>query len=131
MSLEIIIIPLSLTHEPNATHICNTIKSQVKKPINIEIDTNYSTSIKTRIARYRKQIKDIITIDDDNINTNSITIRFAGSGNHPTNMPIQELIELISTLEDEYEEELEKQDVKPSEYEKNDEESNEGNCCIM
>jgi hypothetical protein len=103
MSIEMAIIPISAIHEPNAHHLFNTLKAIDNVDLNILIDTNYFASLKTRVAKYRRQKKDIIVVDNNYLNNSKITVRFAGAGNHPTFMPIQELIELLSTLEEEAE----------------------------
>jgi hypothetical protein len=132
MTIEMAIIPISAIHEPNAHHLFNTLKAIDNVDLNILIDTNYFASLKTRVAKYRRQKKDIIVVDNNYLNNSKITVRFAGSGNHATFMPIQELIELLSTLEEEAETEAEAEN-------KNDEftntnskvESEERICTVM
>jgi hypothetical protein len=129
MSLEIVIIPLLVTHESHAHELFNNIKSSVKKEIDIIIDTSYYASLKIRISKHRRKNKDIIIIDNDYDRTNNITIRFSGIVNQPTQMPVEELIELITTLEEE-DENAEKENISNSEPPK-EEEKNESSCFIM
>jgi len=135
MSNEIVIIPISIIHECNAYNILNKLKDCVKNTFDIQIDINYSSPLTSRVGKYRKQNKDIIKIDDDYNETNSIIIHFAGKGNKPTSMPIQELIELISTLENDSDDEksLNKDKISKSEPTKSEEnlETNESTCIIM
>jgi hypothetical protein len=140
MSPEISIIPLSSIHESYAHDILKSIKDSVKNPIDILIDTNYNSSIKSRIGKYRRQNRDIITIDYDFINTNTINIYFAGQSNNPVKMPLLELIELITTLENEYEDESEfnnpssennNNDPIETKIETDKETEKESNCNIM
>lgn len=129
MSLEIVIIPLLAIHESNAHELFNNIKSSVKKEIDIIIDTSYFASLKTRISKHRRKNKDIVIIDNEYDRTNNITIRLSGIVNQPTQIPIDELIELITTLEEE-EEIAEKEELSKSELTK-EEEKNESSCVIM
>jgi len=112
MSLEIVLIPLSVINEPSAHELFNKIKSCVKKEINLIIDTSYFASLKTRISKHRRKNKDIVIIDNFYDKNQTITLRFSGVANNPTQLPVEELIELITTLEDEEEEEEEEKNAE-------------------
>jgi hypothetical protein len=137
MSLEFVIVPLAETYESDAYNIMNLIKQDVSKEIDIEIDTNYNTSLNSRLGKYRRQDKDIITVNNDYSETKSIVIRFSGKGSKPTCMYLQDFIDLISSLEydnsdDEEENETEttKKEPETTNTDTNQEESS-GGCLLM
>lgn len=134
MSIEIVLIPISAIFESHAHHIYNILKASVKD-VGLEIDTNYFASLKTRISTHRRKNKDIVLIDHQFNESNKITIRFAGVGNNISQMPVQELVELITTLQ---EEEVEEETLPPKlthddeiEITNMNEKNNESNCLIM
>jgi hypothetical protein len=131
MFLEFVIIPVSATNESSAYELFNNIKRSVKneKEIDIIIDTSYFASLKTRISKHRRKNKDIIIIDNDFDRTNNIKIKFSGLANQPTQISIDELIELIISLEEE-EEIAVKEELSKSELTK-EEEPNQSSCFIM
>lgn len=137
MSIEIVIIPISAIFEPQANHIYSILKVSVKD-VSLELDTNYFASLKARISKHRRKNKDIVLIDHDFINSDKITIRFAGVGNNVSQMPVQELVELITTLQEEEDEASKHENLPPklindneNEITNNNEDKNESNCLIM
>jgi hypothetical protein len=137
MSLEFVIVPLAETYESDAYNIMNLIKQDVSKEIDIEIDTNYNTSLNSRLGKYRRQDKDIITVNNEYNESKSIVIRFSGKGSKPTCMYLQDFIDLISSLEydnsdDDVENETEttKKEAETTNTDTNQEESS-GGCYIM
>lgn len=138
MSIEIAIIPISPIFESHAHHIYNNLKASVND-IGLEIDTNYFASLKARTSKHRRKNKDIVLIDHQYNDFNKITIRFAGHGHNDFQMPVQELVELITTLQEEEQEEISKHDIQPPKLTNEDEneiknineENNESNCFIM
>ena len=136
MSLEFVIVPLAETYESDAYDIMNLIKQDVSKEIEIEIDTNYNTSLNSRLGKYKKQDKDIITVNNDYLETKSIVIRFSGKGSKPTCMYLQDFIDLISSFEydnsddEENKTETTKKVPETANTDTNEEESS-GGCYIM
>ena len=136
MSLEFVIVPLAETYESDAYDIMNLIIQDVSKEIDIEIDTNYNTSLNSRLGKYKKQDKDIITVNNDYLETKSIVIRFSGKGSKPTCMYLQDFIDLISSFEydnsddEENKTETTKKVPETANTDTNEEESSSG-CYIM
>jgi len=100
MSLEFVIIPMTKNFENVAFDIKNKLNNSVKLSVTIEIDTNYNNSLQNRITKWKKQEYDIITIDQDFIETNSIVIRFSDKGSKAKTMELEEFIELVSSFEE-------------------------------
>jgi len=135
MSLELAIVPLALNYENDAHDIMNEIKVNAKKTIDVVVDTNYNITLNSRLAKYRKQEKDIITVNNDYKETKCIVIRFSGKGSRPTCMPLQELIELISSLEDDDEirtpDKADEDDDNHDDSETKNDNKEEGGCLLM
>ena len=125
MSLEFVIIPVTHHFENVAHDIKEKLQSSVKLSILIEIDSNYNSSLTSRISKWRKNIYDIITIDQDFIETNNIIVRFSDKGSKATVMQLEEFIDLVSSFEED--------EIKTNnEIDKNNENDNDGfNCFIM
>jgi hypothetical protein len=100
MSLEFVIIPLTNTMESNAYDIKNKLISSINHAIHIEIDQNYSFPISSRISKWKKNEFDIITIDHEFTETNTIVVRFSDKNSRPKAMSLEEFIDLVDTLED-------------------------------
>ena len=136
MSLEFVIVPLAEIYESDAYDIMHLIKKDVSKEVDIEIDTNYNTSLNSRLGKYRRQDKDIITVNNDYLESKSIVIRFSGKGSKPTCMYLQDFIDLISSLEydnsddEENETETTQKEPETTNTDTNQEESS-GGCYIM
>jgi len=141
MSLEFVIIPISSSDENIANQLMNNIKTNVERSIDIEMDKNYNVSLNSRILKYRKMEKHVITVDKDYSKTNKIVIRFSDKGSKPHSMYVDDFIELIATLEfdsDSDDEDVDRvKDAKPVEnkQEDNKQEENkqeeEGTCNLM
>ena len=101
MSLEFAIIPITSTFLSAAYTIQNKLKDNVKLDMSINIDTNYEQSFTSRINKWKKQEYDIITIDSDYDESNSIVVRFSDKGSRAQIMEIEEFIDLVSSFEDE------------------------------
>lgn len=101
MSLEFAIIPITITFVSAAYTIESKLKDNVKLDMSITIDTNYEQSFTSRINKWKKQGYDIITIDTDYDESNSIVVRFSDKGSRAQSMEVEEFIDLVASFEDE------------------------------
>ena len=101
MSLEFAIIPITDTFVSAAYTIQSKLKDNVKLEMSITIDTNYEQSFISRINKWKKQGYDIITIDSDFDESNSIVVRFSDKGSRAQSMEVEEFIDLVASFEDE------------------------------
>lgn len=101
MSLEFAIIPITDTFVSAAYTIQSKLKDNVKLEMYITIDTNYEQSFASRINKWKKKDYDIITIDSDFDESNSIVVRFSDKGSRAQSMEVEEFIDLVSSFEDE------------------------------
>lgn len=103
MSLEFAIIPITSTFMNVAQDIQTKLNETFNLDMTIIIDANYHKPINTRIRKWEKQDYDIITIDQDFYESNTIVVRFSDKGSRPQIMEVDELIDLIASFEDEHE----------------------------
>jgi hypothetical protein len=134
MSLELVLLPALQEYETGAYEVEQKIKRATKGPINITVDTNYSTSISGKVLKYRKTDADIIIVDRDYLEHKNVSIRFSDKGSRPQIMSLDDLIDLLVSLEDE--DESDKKDPDTSEKRetsetKEPEESKDGGCVVM
>ena len=101
MSLEFVIIPLTSVFFTTAQDIHDKLKNAIQTNINIQLDTNYDTIITQRINKWKKTEFNIITIDDNYYQTNTITVRFSDKRSEPEIMEVEEFIDLVASFEDE------------------------------
>lgn len=103
MSLEFAIIPVTDEFLSAASTIQTKLKYNVNVNIIINIDTNYEQSLTSRINNWKKIGYDIITIDAEYYESNSIIVRFSDKGSRAQLMEVDEFIDLVSSFEDEHE----------------------------
>lgn len=127
MSLEFAIIPITEDYISVAYNIETKLKEIVNLEMIINIDTNYKQSLNSRVNKWKKQDFDIITIDQDYKESNSIFVRLYDKGSRPQIMEIDEFIELVSS----FEETPETNNIKTSDKQTNDDSEQDGNCIIM
>lgn len=133
MSIEFVIIPVTQQFESDSYIIKSKIidSLNINVNVNIEIDQNYSSSLSSRINKWKKEDYDIIVIEQDYIETKSIIVRFSDKGSKPQVMELEEFIELIASFEDEPQEEEnqhEEPDMEKYNYSYQDEDSK---CIIV
>jgi hypothetical protein len=131
MSIEFVIIPVTDQFESDSYIIKSKIIDSLNINVNIEIDQNYSSSLSSRINKWKKEDYDIIVIEQDYIETKSIIVRFSDKGSKPQVMELEEFIELIASFEDEPQEEEnqhEEPDMEKYNYSYQDEDSK---CIIV
>ncbi len=101
MSLDFAIIPINKSYLSAAYNIQTQLQTNITTlDINITIDTDYHISFNTRVNKWKKQEYDIIIINQDYDESNSIIVRFSDKGSKSQIMEIDELINLISSFED-------------------------------
>ena len=100
MSLDFAIIPITNMSLNSAYDIQYKLINSVKLQLNIMIDENYDSTINSRVLSWKKKNYDIITIDSDYQESNSIVVRFSDKGSKPQVMEINEFIELVASYED-------------------------------
>ena len=130
MSIEFVIIPVTQQFESDSYIIKSKIIDSLNINVNIEIDQNYSSSLSSRINKWKKDDYDIIVIEQDYIETKSIIVRFSDKGSKPQVMELEEFIELIASFEDEPQEE-ENQNEEPDMEKYNYSYQDEDSKCII
>ena len=128
MSLDFAIIPVTDSVVSVAYDIQTKLKDNVKLEMNITIDTNYTTSLSSRINKLKKLSYDIITIDQDYNETQSIVVIFADKGSRGKLMQVDEFIELVASFE---EEEGDVKNTDNKNYDTENDDKEEGGCIIM
>jgi len=108
MDLNFIIIPTSNTFLETSYDIQDKLKHHVAT---ITIDNTFDSLLNTRINKWRKQLYNIIVIDEDYPETNSISIFFSDKGSRRQVMEIEEFIDLVVSFT-------------------NDDSEQQGNCII-
>ena len=130
MSVEFVIIPVTHQFESESYVIKSKIIDSLNINVIIEIDQNYSSSLSSRINKWKKEDYDIIVIEQDYIETKSIIVRFSDKGSKPQVMELEEFIELIASFEDEPQEE-ENQNEEPDMEKYNYSYQDEDSKCII
>ena len=69
--------------------------------MSINIDTDYEQSFISRINKWKKQGYNVVTIDSDFDESNSIVVRIFGKGTRAQSMEVEEFIDLVASFEDE------------------------------
>lgn len=114
MSVEFAIIPVIKSFQI----IADQIKDKLNKLSNInvtsDIDTDYSVSINKRVNKWKTKQYDIIIIDHDYNETNSIIVNFYDKIVKTQVMQIDEFIELVSSFEDDDNKEYELRNIEPT-----------------
>jgi len=100
MSLYFDIIPTLPRFYSTAHDIQSKITNNFKLQVNIHIDTDTDVKIQTRIYKWKKKGYNIILIDEDYDETNSIIVTFSEKGSRPQAMHIDEFIDIISSYDD-------------------------------
>lgn len=100
MSLEFVIIPITSDFITTAHDIQNKLKTSIKTKISIQIDTNYDSLTSARIQKWKKHEFNIITIDNDYNEANTISVLFSEKRSRPEVMEVEEFIDLVASFED-------------------------------
>jgi hypothetical protein len=95
--LKFIVIPTKNTYEEYSEEIVSKIKDI--NNCNAEIDNNYNETLNTKVKKYKKNNKNIITIGLSEVEHNTLMIHF--NGTRPKTMECNEFIELLESYNDE------------------------------
>ena len=96
-TLKFIVIPTKNTYEDYSEEIVSKIKDVENCSANI--DNNYTDSMNSRVNKYKKNNKNIITIGLSEVEHNTIMIHF--NGIRPKTMELDEFISLLESYENE------------------------------
>ena len=95
--LKFVVIPTKNTYEEYSEEIVSKIKDI--NNCNAEIDNNYNETLNTKVKKYKKNNKNIITIGLSEVEHNTLMIHF--NGTRPKTMEYNEFIELLESYNDE------------------------------
>ena len=123
MSIEFIIIPVTQELEEYAIKIKDKLTLNIRNQTDFQIDTYFNENINSRINKWKKDDYDIIIINQDCIETNSIIVRFSDKGSRLKNMELDDFIELVNSFED--------PDQNTDDSNKNDSDDNDDSNCII
>lgn len=99
--LKFIVIPTKNTYEEYSEEIVSKIKEV--NNCNAELDRHYNETLNTRVNKYKKNNKNIITIGLSEVEHDTIMIHFNGS--RPKTMECNEFIELLKSYDEDDDEE--------------------------
>lgn len=99
MSLTFSIIPFERKHNSFALELESKIRNNIVSYVDINIDTDYDTAFSLRLRKWRLQEYNVIMIDDDYEEKQTIMIRYCDRFNNPETINIEDFIELISCFE--------------------------------
>ena len=99
--LKFIVIPTKNTYEEYSEEIVSKIKEV--NNCNAELDRHYNETLNSRVNKYKKNNKNVITIGLSEVEHNTIMIHFNGS--RPKTMEYNEFIELLESYDNEDEDE--------------------------
>jgi len=99
MDLGFAIIPFERSNYSSAKDFVNKLTNHIVTYIDIKIDNDFDTPFSVRMNKWRRDEYNVIIINDDYFETNSISIRYNDSFNEPENIGIDVFIELVSNFE--------------------------------
>lgn len=100
MSLEFVIIPIKQNHEDYADDIVAMMRHNIKHIMHIQYDKFYDKSLSARLSKWKKDECDVITVDGEYAENNTIVVRFSDKGSNPEKMSLLEFIDIVSSFED-------------------------------
>jgi len=95
--LKFIVIPTKNTYEEYSEEIVSKIKDV--NNCNAELDKNYNETLNSRVNKYKKNNKNIITIGLSEVEHDTLMIHFNGA--RPKTMECDEFIALLESYDDE------------------------------
>lgn len=98
--LRFIVIPTKNNYEEYSEEIVSKIKDV--ENCTAELDNNYSENLNSRVNKYKKNNKNIITIGLSEVEHNTIMIHF--NGVRPKTMELDEFIALLESYEEDNDE---------------------------
>jgi hypothetical protein len=135
MSLEFAIIPTTTKFFSTAHDIKDKLTNNIRFKLDIQIDTDTDTRTQTRIQKWKKQGYNVVFIDEDYNESNSIIVTFSEKGSRPQSMLVDEFIDIVSSYEpndDDNNETNETNETDENNSEIKEEDDNQdGGCIIM
>jgi|688.fasta_scaffold631948_2 threonyl-tRNA synthetase len=128
MSLEFTIIPVTSDFESFAYNIQTKIKDNIKLEITTNIDTHYNISLNTRINKWRRLSHNVVTVDQNYNQSHSIVVIFSDKGSRSQVMNIDEFIDLLSSFEEDDDEN--KEHSPETKDTKSPDDNQDGGCII-
>jgi hypothetical protein len=110
-TLKFIVIPTKNTYEEYSEEIVSKIKDV--ENCSADLDRNYSDTMNSRVNKYKKNNKNIITIGLSEVEHDTIMIHF--NGVRPKTMELDEFIALLESYNDEDEDDEEDDSSSSSE----------------
>ena len=99
MDLGFAVIPFERSNYASAKDFVNKLTNHIVTYIDIKIDDDFDTPFSVRMHKCRRDEYNVIIINDDYFESNSISIRYNDSFNKPENIGIDDFIELVSNFE--------------------------------
>ena len=99
MDLGFAVIPFERSNYASAKDFVNKLTNHIVTYIDIKIDDDFDTPFSVRMHKWRRDEYNVIIINDDYFESNSISIRYNDSFNKPENIGIDDFIELVSNFE--------------------------------
>ena len=100
MSLEFVMVPSTSEYENDANKLIEKLKNSITKTVDFEFDNNYQMKLNSRVGRHRKADKDIIVIDNNYKEKDSISIWFSDKGSRMEKMEVDDFIVLLNEFID-------------------------------
>ena len=86
MSLEFVIIPTKQHYEDYAVDVEGLLRRNISHNTHIHFDKDYDKTLNNRIGRWKKNDYDIIIIDEDYFDSNTIVVKFSDKGSTSDNL---------------------------------------------
>ena len=99
MDLGFAVIPFERSNYSSAKDFVDKLTNHIVTYIDIKIDNDFDTPFSVRMNKWRRDGYNVIIINDDYFESNSICIRYNDSFNEPENIGIDDFIELVSNFE--------------------------------
>lgn len=95
--LRFIVIPTKNNYEEYSEEIVSKIKDV--EDCTADLDRNYSETLNSRVGKYKKNNKNVITIGLSEVEHNTIMIHF--NGTRPKTMELDEFVALLESYDEE------------------------------
>lgn len=99
MSLDFAIIPTTSKFFGTANEIKSKLTNSIKCQIDVKVDTDTDIKTQSRIQKWKKRGYNIVFIDEDYDESNSIVVTFSEKGSRPHPMLVDEFIDIVSSYE--------------------------------
>ena len=131
MSLEFAIIPTTTKFLTTAHEIKTKLTNNVLFKLDIQIDTDTDIRRQARIQKWKKHGYNIVFIDEDYNESNSIVVTFSEKGSRPQTLLIDEFIDIVSSYEPNDNDNDVANENNSETDKQNTDDNQDGGCCIM